>query len=113
MTKEEYSRTLHFNTGVLTRSFVFTTSEQKKVKLTYERFACQHDKNLLACRILICSDSEAECEITGTLRTADGGEKLSSGEDAIYLPLSLSRGAENESIVCYRIRRSGFPWLAR
>lgn len=108
MTKEEYSRTLHFNTGVLTRSFVFTTSEQKKVKLTYERFACQHDKNLLACRILICSDREAECEITGTLRTADGGEKLSSGEDAIYLPLSLSRGAENESIVCYRTRRSGF-----
>lgn len=53
MTREGYSRSLNLKNGVLTRTFVFTTQTGKKAVLTFERFACQQDKHLLAARITI------------------------------------------------------------
>ena len=47
----EYSRTIDFRTGVLTRSFVYRTAGGARVRMTYERFASQVEKHLLAVRV--------------------------------------------------------------
>ena len=107
MTHEGYRRTLDLRTGVLTRTFIFTAKDGNKISLTYERFACQHDKHLLCCRIRIRAEKAAECKVIGVLRPADGGERLPDGEDAIYLPLFLKRDGD-VCTVGYKTRRSGF-----
>lgn len=107
MSHDGYRRTLDLRTGVLTRTFTYTAKDGNKIVLTYDRFACQHEKHLLACRIRICAEKMAECKVISVLRQANGGENLEEREASIYVPLFLGRRAGTE-IAAYNTRRSGF-----
>ena len=107
MTREGYSRSLNLKNGVLTRTFVFTTQTGKKAVLTFERFACQQDKHLLAARITIEARAPLSCRIVSALRTADSRIHDGEGKDAVYEPLGLSRTGE-VATAAYKTKKSGF-----
>lgn len=75
----EYSRTIDFRTGVLTRSFVYRTAGGARVRMTYERFASQVEKHLLAVRVTAEALEPCTVTLTGTLANAVNPELPKNG----------------------------------
>ena len=108
----EYSRTLLFSDGTVTRKFIYESKSGKNVRLEYSRFALQQDKHLLAMRVKV-TPLQA-CEITLLSRLSSvveaGGntkEECADAEGKIFRFLDRTR-TKTGGRVRYQTRTSGF-----
>ncbi len=65
----DYSRTLDMKNGTVTRKFRYQTESGKSADLTFERFASQSDKHLLAVRITVVPVSDCTVTLVSTLKS--------------------------------------------
>lgn len=80
-----YRRVLDLRTGLLTRSFTYTTEKGVKLSLKYERFVSLAEKHTAAMRVTVSSDRACVLKIDSIL---DGQIKkidLSDGEKGAFL----------------------------
>lgn len=61
---EDYEKTLNLKTGLLHRSYAWTSKSGKKISLEFFRVVSLKDKHLMASKINIVSDSGCEVKIT-------------------------------------------------
>ena len=68
----EYSRTLDFQDGTVTRTFVFATKKGKRVKFTFTRFASQEDKHLALDKMQFEALDDCTVEVVTRLQAPQG-----------------------------------------
>lgn len=112
---KDYSRTLEFKLGTVTRKFVYITDGGKRVSAEFCRFASQSNKHLAADRIRISADSDAEISFESRLRAPKGcgaaKEEIGGASGEVFEFIGADRKGEVKR-VRYKTRVAPFEIAA-
>lgn len=105
--KEGYERVLDMQTGVVSRTFIYTTKKGKKATLTFFRFASQADRHIMCFKLNISVDKDALVKVVTNLDSDLGKNVTNDAFSTLYSGIDYEL-RDKVYLATYSTKRSKF-----